>query len=106
MTLDLSICLYAAAAIFSTGLYGVLSHRNVLVILMSVQLMLGAGNLALVSFGRGLESTRPADPSAPQVLTLLVVTVAAAQAAVGFAMLFAMFRKYRTIDVDAHSRGK
>jgi NADH:ubiquinone oxidoreductase subunit K len=105
VTLHLSLCLYAAAALFSLGLYGVLSHRSVLSVLVSLQLLLSSGSLSLIAFARAFESSRPADPGAPQVLALIVIAVAAAQAAVGCALLFALFRRYRTLNLDGASRG-
>jgi len=100
MTVDLASCLYFSAAIFSIGVYGVLCRRNVLVILMSVELMLNAVNLSLVAFGRAFLPTRPADASEPMVFVLVVLAVAAAEAAVGLSILLAVFRKWRTAQAD------
>jgi NADH-quinone oxidoreductase subunit K len=80
--------------LFLLGLAGVLVRRNVLVILMSVELMLNAANLALLGFSRHL-----ADGTG-QVLAVFVMTVAAAEAAVGLGLVLAVFRHRGTVDVD------
>jgi NADH-quinone oxidoreductase subunit K len=100
MTLELSSTLYLSAALFSIGVYGVLSRPNVLVMLMSLEIMLNAVNLSLVSLGKVFLATRPADPSAPLVFVLMVLAVAAAEAAVGLSLLLAVFRKWRTTHAD------
>jgi len=80
--------------LFFIGLAGVLVRRNVLVILMSVELMLNAANLALLGFSRNLAE------GTGQVLAIFVMTVAAAEAAVGLGLVLAMFRHRGTVDVD------
>jgi len=94
--LSLSTCLYIAAALFAIGIYGVLSRQNLIVLLMSLELLLNAANLALVAFGRAFLPEQPADPSGPQVLVMMVLAVAAAEAAVGLSILLAVFRRWRT----------
>ena len=94
--LSLSFCLYIAAGLFAIGVYGVLSRQNLIVILMSLELMLNAVNLALVAFGRAFLTAKPIDPSGPQVFVMMVLAVAAAEAAVGLSILLAIFRKWRT----------
>ena len=101
MTLSLAFCLYVSAAVFSIGAYGVLARRNSLVVLMSLELMLNAANLAIVALGRAFLPARAADPSAPQVFVLLVLAVAAAEAAVGLSILLAVFRRYKSAQTDA-----
>ena len=96
MTLELSFCLYLAAAIFSMGVYGVLARQNLLVILMCLELMLNSVNLTIVAFGRAFLESRPADPSGPTVFVLIVLAVAAAEAAVGLSILLVVFRAWRT----------
>ena len=83
-----------SAILFSIGVVGVLVRRNPLVIFMSIELMLNAANLALVAFGARLGA---ADA---QVLVLFVMTVAAAEVAVGLAIIVAIFRLRRRLSVD------
>jgi len=85
-----------AALIFCIGLYGALAKRNAVVILMSIELMLNGAALAMVSFSRFI---------LPQALTghifaIFIITVAAAEAAVGLALVLAVFRYRDTIQVD------
>ena len=81
-----------SALLFTIGVVGVLVRRNPLVIFMSIELMLNAANLALVAFGR---ARGVADG---QVIVLFVMTVAAAEAVVGLAIIIALFRHRRSLD--------
>src|SRR5581483_1360223 len=83
-----------SAIVFSVGVVGVLESRNPLVIFMSIELMLNAANLAFVAFGR---AHGVADG---QVIVFFVMTVAAAEVAVGLAIIVAIFRTRYRIDVD------
>src|SRR5689334_23316503 len=83
-----------SGVLFTLGVIGVLVRRNAIVLFMSVELMLNAANLALVAFARERGS---ADG---QVLVFFVITVAAAEVAVGLALLVAIFRSRHTTDVD------
>jgi NADH-quinone oxidoreductase subunit K len=98
MEVTLETALLFSAALFSIGLYGILSRQNVLVILMCVELLLNSVNLALVALGRAALASQPApaSPNAPQIFVLMVLAVAAAEAGVGLAILLAVFRKWRT----------
>jgi NADH-quinone oxidoreductase subunit K len=82
-----------AAALFSIGVVGVLTRRNALIVFMSVELMLNAVNLAFVAFSRlhGVGG---------QVFVIFVMTVAAAEAAVGLAIVISLFRHRQTVDLD------
>jgi NADH-quinone oxidoreductase subunit K len=91
--------LLVSAALFCTGLYGVLSRRNAIAILMSIELMLNAVNINLVAFWRYLT------PGAlnGQAFAVFVFAVAAAEAAVGLALVLSIYRTRRTViaeDVD------
>lgn len=86
--------LVVSALLFALGLVGVISRRNLLVIYMSLELMLNAANLALVAFSR---FTNNMDM---QVFVFFVITVAAAEVAVGLAMIVALYRKRQTANVD------
>ncbi|MBC7249604.1 MAG: NADH-quinone oxidoreductase subunit NuoK [Anaerolineae bacterium] len=97
--MPLSWFLLVAAALFCIGLYGVLSRRNAVGILMSIELMLNAVNLNLVAFWR---YRAPLD-SLGQAFVLFVLVVAAAEAAVGLALVIAVYRSRETIvmeDID------
>lgn len=83
-----------SAVLFSIGAMGVLLRRNVIVIFMCIELMLNAANLAFVSFARQLHSMDG------QVIVFFVMTVAAAEVAVGLAIIIAMFRHRQTLNAD------
>ncbi|MGK2923514.1 MAG: NADH-quinone oxidoreductase subunit NuoK [Methyloceanibacter sp.] len=94
MTVGLSHYLTVAAVLFTIGIFGIfLNRKNVIVILMSIEMMMLAVNLNLVAF-----SAFHAD-LVGQVFTLIVLTVAAAEAAIGLAIVVVYFRNRGTIDV-------
>ena len=86
--------LILSALLFTIGFVGVLTRRNVLVIFMSVELMMNAANLSLVAFDRALNLMTG------QSFVVFIVTVAAAEAAVGLAIIIALARQKATVDVD------
>jgi NADH:ubiquinone oxidoreductase subunit K len=86
--------LVASALIFSIGAGGVLVRRNPLVILLCIELMLNAGNLALVAFSRAHGNMDG------QMFALIVMVVAASEVAVGLGLIVALFRRRLPIDVD------
>ena len=86
--------LLLGAALFAVGAYGVLARRNLLIVLMSLELMLNGVNVALVALSL-LHATSGAHG---QVFVLIVMAVAAAEVAVGLAIVIALFRTRRTID--------
>ena len=95
MTIGLGHYLAVAAILFTLGIVGIfLNRKNVIVILMSVELMLLAVNINLVAF-----SAHHGD-LVGQVFALMVLTVAAAEAAIGLAILVTLFRNLKSIDVD------
>jgi NADH-quinone oxidoreductase subunit K len=83
-----------SAILFSIGAVGVLVRRNPLILFMSIELMLNAVNLAFVAFSRYLHKIDG------QVFVFLILTVAAAEVAVGLAIIVALFRTRRTVNVD------
>ena len=87
--------LILAAVLFSIGLYGALSKRNAIVILMSIELMLNAANIALIAFSRYIVPVALTG----QVFVIFIMVVAAAEAAVGLAIIMAIYRSRETIDV-------
>ncbi len=86
--------LILGAILFTIGAIGVLVRRNVIVIFLSIELMLNAVNLVFVSFARQLHSMDG------QVVVFFVMTVAAAEAAVGLAIIISVFRNRETVNVD------
>jgi NAD(P)H-quinone oxidoreductase subunit 4L len=95
MSVGLTHFLILSAMLFSIGLYGALSRRNAIVILMCVEIMLNAANLSLVAFSRYIT---PENLSG-QTLTIFSIVVAAAEVAVGLAIIIALYRQRRNIDV-------
>ena len=105
MTLSLDLCLYHCAAVFSIGVYGVLSPQNIIVILMSLELMLNGVNLAIISFGRYFitpegSALSGTGASSSQIFVIIVLAIAAAEAAVGLAILLAVYRRWRSARVS------
>jgi NADH-quinone oxidoreductase subunit K len=98
MDVPLTWYLTVAAALFCIGLYGALSRRNAIGILMGVELMLNAVNVNLIAFWRYIEAARGS--LSGQVFAIMVITIAAAEAAVGLALIIAVYRGRRTVDVD------
>ena len=86
--------LYVAAALFSIGLVGVACRRNILVMLLSVEIMLNAANLAFVAFSKVHGDVTG------QVFVFFAMTVAAAEVAVGLAILIAVYRLRKDVDAD------
>ncbi len=88
--------LVVAAGLFCVGAYGVLTRRNAVAILMAIELMLNAANINLIAFGRYGDPTLMAG----QAFSIFVITVAAAEAAVGLAIVICVYRNIRHINVD------
>ncbi len=86
-----------SAIMFTLGALGVLVRRNAIIIFMSIELMLNAANLAFVAFSRQFNELNG------QVFVFFVMTVAAAEVAVGLALIVAIFRTKNSIDVDQMS---
>lgn len=98
MDVPLTWYLVVAAAMFSIGLYGTLARRNAVGIIMGVELMLNAVNVNLLAFWRHVEAASAT--LSGQVFAIIVITVAAAEAAVGLALVISVYRNRRTIDVE------
>jgi NADH-quinone oxidoreductase subunit K len=88
--------LLVAALLFSIGVYGVLARRNAILVLMSVELMLNGVNLNLIAFDTYLRDT----VASGQVLTLFIITIAAAEIGLGLAIVLLVFRNRQTVDLD------
>lgn len=85
--------LFVSGALFMMGFFGVLLRKNIIVILMSIELMLNAVNLAFVTFGFYLEETDGA------VITLFIIAVAATEAAVGLALVVTLFKNFKELNI-------
>ena len=94
MSLGLEHYLILSAILFSIGLYGALTKSNAVIILMCIELMLNAANLVFVAYAREFGALDG------QILVFFVMTVAAAEVAVGLALIVAIFRSKASIDVD------
>jgi NADH:ubiquinone oxidoreductase subunit K len=86
--------LILAAVLFAIGLYGALAKRNAIIILMSIELMLNAVNIAMVAFSRYIVPLMLTG----QVFAIFIMVVAAAEVAVGLAIIIAIYRHRQTID--------
>lgn len=89
--------LVLAAALFVLGLTGVLVRRNILFVLMSIEIMMNAAGLAFV-----LAGSRWMQPDG-QVMFILILTLAAAEASIGLAIVLRLFRRFHSLDLDAAS---
>ena len=94
--IPLSRYLILAAALFCVGLFGVLARRNAVAILMGIELMLNAVNLNLLAFWRYLHSEQVSG----QVFVIIVFAVAAAEAAVGLALINSIYRRRQTVAAE------
>ena len=94
MTIGLEHYLILSTVLFSIGLYGALAKRNAVVILMSIELMLNAVNIAMVAFSRYIVPLLLTG----QVFVIFIMVVAAAEVAVGLAIIMAIYRHRETID--------
>ena len=86
--------LMLSAVVFMIGVFGFLTRRNIIIMFMSIELMLNAVNISLVAFSHYLQDMRG------QILVIFIITVAAAEAAIGLAIIIALFRNKDTIHVD------
>ena len=92
---ELNHYLILSGVLFTIGTAGVLLRRNVITVLLSIEVMLNAVNLTFIAFGHVLGS------SDGQIIVFFVITVAAAEAAVGLALVIALFRHVETLNPDA-----
>ena len=93
--IPLSYYLLVSAILFAIGTAGVFMRRNLITILLSIEIMLNAVNLTFVAFGRYLGNVDG------QIITFFVMTVAAAEAAVGLAIIIALYRHRESLNPDA-----
>jgi len=99
-TVPIEYYIWLAVALFTIGVMGVLYRRNAIIVFMCIELMLNAVNLLMVAFSSYLN-----DP-AGQVFVFFIMAVAAAEVAVGLAILILMYRNTKTIDIDVLNRLK
>lgn len=92
--------MFLSAAVFTIGVFGFLTRRNVIFMFMSIELMLNGVNINLVALSHYLQDLRG------QILTFFVITVAAAEAAIGLAIIIAIFRNKETVYVDEFTETK
>jgi NADH-quinone oxidoreductase subunit K len=83
-----------SAALFTLGVVGVLTRRNVIIVLMSIELMLNAVNINLIAFSHQLQN------AIGQVFAVFIIVVAAAEAAVGLGIILAFYRNKETVNID------
>jgi NADH-quinone oxidoreductase subunit K len=102
MTNDIPLTwfLYFAAACFSIGLFGVLVRRNAIAVLMAIEIMLNAANINLVAFWRYGTPNSTDGPMSGVVFAVFVITIAAAEVAVGIGLILLCYRRSHTSDVD------
>ncbi|RLC93568.1 MAG: NADH-quinone oxidoreductase subunit NuoK [Chloroflexi bacterium] len=98
MSIGLEHYLVLSAILFCIGMYGALVKRNAVVILMCIEIMLNAANIALVAFSRFLVPGTVVLEG--QVFAIFVIVVAAAEAAVGLAIIMAVYRTRKTVDAS------
>lgn len=96
MTLGVQHYLIAAVLLFCIGLYGVTTSRNLIKVLMSIELLLNAVNLNFVAFSKYVTP----DNLAGQMVAIFILTIAAAEAGVGLAIALAIYKHFKTVDVD------
>ncbi len=94
MQIQIEYYLVLSAALFTIGVVGVLIRRNAIIVFMSIELMLNSANLTLVTFSSYLGN------SIGQLFVFFVMAVAAAEAAVGLAIIIALFRNKLTVNID------
>jgi NADH:ubiquinone oxidoreductase subunit K len=91
---QLNSYLLLSAFVFTIGMFGFLTRRNIIIMFLSVELMLNGVNISLVAFSHYLQDLRG------QILVFMIIAVAAAEAAVGLAIIVALFRNKATVHVD------
>ena len=102
--------IFLSVALFCIGIVGVLTRRNAIIVFMCVELMLNAANLLLVAFSKmhsqALSVINPAAGSDAQIFVFFIMVVAAAEVAVGLAIIVMMYRKVHSVDINILNRLK
>ncbi len=100
--IPLSWFLLFAAATFAIGIIGVITRKNPIAVLMAIEIMLSAANVNLVAFWRYGPERLDSGPIAGIVLAIMVITVAAAEVAVGIGLVILCYRRWQAADVDRY----
>ncbi|MBI4430347.1 MAG: NADH-quinone oxidoreductase subunit NuoK [Candidatus Omnitrophica bacterium] len=96
MTIPLSHYLAVSAALFSIGLFGALTRRSAIIVLIGIEIMMNAANLNLIAFWRYSDGTR----ATGQLFTFFGITIAAAEVAVGLAIVISVYRLFQSTNVN------
>ncbi|MBX6423103.1 NADH-quinone oxidoreductase subunit NuoK [Thermosulfurimonas sp. F29] len=86
--------LYLALALFGVGLFGFVARRNVIIMLLSIEIMLNAANVALAAFGTAMQDV------AGHIVVFFVIAVAAAEAAIGLSLVVLLYKRFREVHMD------
>ncbi len=100
MAVPLNWYLILSAVVFSIGIFGFLTRKNIIIMFLSIELMLNGVNISLIAFSHYLQDLRG------QVFVFFIIAVAAAEAAIGLAIIMALFRNKSTAHVDEMSEMK
>ena len=96
MTIPLAHYLILSAVLFSIGLFGVITRRNAIIVLIGIEILMNAANINLIAFWRYSDGTQLTG----QMFTLFGIAIAAAEVAVGLAIVLAIYRAHRSINVS------
>jgi len=98
--IEIQYWLIFSSLLFAIGAYGVLTRKNAIVVLMSIEVMLNAANINLVAFSSYYNILHGGVDASGQAIALISIAIAAAEVAVGLAIILSVYRRYQTIDVD------
>jgi NADH:ubiquinone oxidoreductase subunit K len=98
--IDIQYWLIFSSLLFAIGAYGVVTRKNAIVVLMSIEVMLNAANINLVAFSSYHSVLHGGVDASGQAIALISIAIAAAEVAVGLAIILSVYRRYQTIDVD------
>lgn len=98
--IEIQYWLVFSSLLFAIGAYGVLTRKNAIVVLMSIEVMLNAANINLVAFSSYSKALHGDVDASGQAIALISIAIAAAEVAVGLAIILSVYRRYQTIDVD------
>jgi NADH-quinone oxidoreductase subunit K len=96
MNVPLGYYLGLSAVLFAIGLAGALTRKNAIIVLMGIEIMFNAGILNLIAFWRYMQFATPT----PQMFAIFAIAIAAAESTIGLALVIAVYRHYRSIDMD------
>lgn len=106
--MELKACLLISSALFAIGLAGTLTRRNAILVLIGIELMLNAANINFIAFWRfaDIPNVNAVDPLGGVIFALFSIAIAAAEAAVGLALIILAYRHFKTTDVTKMNRLK